>query len=332
MDIRRMRTRVAGAAVVVLALALAACDPGDDGSGESRTLRIAASGLDSLPFVAVLSVAESKGWFEEEGLEVSFVTGSGGGGNILRLVTTGEADLANPGATAAVQAATRPEQNVSIVGTFFPVNDFYWITPDQDAALEGARLGFSSAGSSTELMTNAIVAAMPDAGIETIAVGSPGANWAAAVAGEITAGWAMHPFVTDKQTNEGARVLVAARDVIGDFPAGVIVVNEPYLEANGENIEAFWRVADRAFEYVRTDTDAAAQDLAPLLNVDAELLAQGLRDTPEMDKAYSIGIYPDTLEAISELMLSTGEIDEPVDWSSLLDQQYLPEDARATLP
>ena len=29
-------------------------------------------------------------------------------------------------------------------------------------------------------------------------------------------------------------------------------------------------------------------------------------------------------------MVAAGQIDEPVDWAAVLDQQYLPEDARAT--
>lgn len=326
----RAKSRLAATAACA-SLMLAAC--GGNGSGEETDeLRIAASGLDSLPFVAILSVAEEKGWFEEEGVDVSFVTGSGGGGNILRLVTTGEADIANPGATAAVQAALREDQNVKIVGTYFPVNDFYWITPDQDAVLDNAVLGYSSAGSTTELILNAVIAELPDMGIEAIAAGSPGANWAAATAEEITAGWAMHPFVSEKEQQENANVLLGARDVIGDFPAGVIVVNDEYADTNPSNVEAFWTVAQRAFTYILEDPDAAAGDLAPHLGLDPEVLAMGLKQTPDREKGYSINIYPDTLEVVSDLMQSTGEVDAPIDWSQLLDQQYLPEDARADLP
>jgi NitT/TauT family transport system substrate-binding protein len=35
------------------------------------------------------------------------------------------------------------------------------------------------------------------------------------------------------------------------------------------------------------------------------------------------------LTTLSDIMVSTKQIDAPVDWSTLLDQQYLPQDAQA---
>jgi NitT/TauT family transport system substrate-binding protein len=37
------------------------------------------------------------------------------------------------------------------------------------------------------------------------------------------------------------------------------------------------------------------------------------------------------LKNLSDLMVRTGFIKAPVDWSSVLDQQYLPADARAKM-
>src|SRR5699024_7819796 len=108
----------------------------------------------------------------------------------------------------------------------FQVNDFYWITNQADAEIDGATLGFSSAGSSTELTVKAIQKEYPT--VEAQAVGGMGDNWTAVKAGNITAGWAMHPFVTDKKQNDGAHVLLTARDVVGDFPADLVAVNTDY--------------------------------------------------------------------------------------------------------
>lgn len=299
-------------------------------TGELTELRIAATGVDSLPFMAILQVGAEKGYFKEEGLDVSFLSGQGGG-NTLRLLTTGDADIAITGGTAVVEAA-RADDSIKIIGSWFQVNDFFWISPEPVDSLDGAVLGATSAGSTTELVCSYLKEQMADTEITCeLLGGGMGDSWAAARGGSITAGWAMHPFVTDKVQNEGAHTILTARDVIGDFPADLVAVRAEYAEENPEAVRAFFRAADRAQQYLVEDTEAAAQDLSPILNIDAELLATGLKDTPDLEKAYSLNIQPEALETLSDMMVFSGQIEEPIDWSTMLDQSYLPEDARAEL-
>jgi NitT/TauT family transport system substrate-binding protein len=82
-------------------------------------------------------------------------------------------------------------------------------------------------------------------------------------------------------------------------------------------------------DWITEDPQAAAQDLAPLIGVDAEIVAKGLEGTPELEKAYSLKVDPEALNNLSELMQKAGQIQESVDWGSVLDQQYLPESDRA---
>lgn len=298
-------------------------------AAELVDLRIAATGVDSLPFMAILQVGAEKGFFEDEGLDVSFLSGSGGG-NTLRLLSTNDADIAITGGTAVVNAALEDE-NTKIIGSWFQINDFFWIAPEPVDSLDGAVLGATSAGSTTELVCS-YMKEVGDADITCeLLGGGMGDSWAAARSGNITAGWAMHPFVTDKVENEGAHVVLAARDIMGDFPADLVAVRAAYADENPEAVRAFFRAADRSQQYLVEDTDAAAQDLSPILNIDPELLAEGLKDTPDIETAYSLKIQPEALETLSDMMVFSGQIEEPIDWSTLLDQSYLPEEARADL-
>jgi NitT/TauT family transport system substrate-binding protein len=322
---------VAGATSVLLAVSACGGDAegggadGGGGGGETTdTLSISATGVDSLPFMAMLQAGVDKGWFEDEGLEVSMYSG-GGGGNTLRVVTSGDADMAIAGNTSVLLASQQPDSNLTIVAPWFQVNDFHWIAP-AGRSLDGATLGFSSAGSSTELLVKGLE---EELGVSSQAVGGMGDNWTAAKADEITAGWAMQPFVAEKQAEEGAEILVSARDVIGDVPADLVAVNSEYLEANPENVRTFFKVAQKIMDWITEDPQAAAQDLAPLIGVDAEIVAKGLEGTPELEKAYSLKVDPEALNNLSELMQKAGQIQESVDWGSVLDQQYLPESDRA---
>lgn len=301
-----------------------------DTPAELTSLVISATGVDSLPFMAMLQVGIDKGWFEEEGVAVELFSG-GGGGDTMRVVSTGDADMAIAGNSAVYLAAAEEDSNLTIVGSWFQVNDFLWLTNDPDAELTGAKLGFSRAGSTTELALLSVQAALPDENLELIQIGGQGENWAAVQGGQITAGWSMHPFASEKIMNEGAHVLFASRDVIGDHPADLVAVNSDYAAENPEALKAFFRGAERVMDYVVNDTEAAAADLAGIMQIDEEIVLAGLQDTPDLEKAYSLVVDPEALANLSDLMLNAGQIDAPVVWADVLDQQYLPEDARVDL-
>ncbi|RJL36222.1 ABC transporter substrate-binding protein [Bailinhaonella thermotolerans] len=307
--------------------ATAGCGAGAPGAEPTKKLRIAATGADSLPFMAILQVAIDKGWFEQQGLEVSIYSGSGGG-STLRVVATGDADMAITGNTSVVLAGQRAGSRIKVVAPWFQVNDFSWIGT-KTVAKQRATLGFSSAGSTTELIVKALQRKMP--GISSLGVGAEGDNWAAVKSGRIDAGWAMHPFITEKQDSDGAKTVVTARDEIGDFPADLVAVNSDYAERNRANLTGFFTVVDKMFGYVRDDPGKAAADIAPLLKVTPEIMKKALEDTPDLDKAYSLKVDPAALKNLSDLMVAAGQITKPIDWGTLLDQSYLPAGDRAKL-
>lgn len=320
------KTLAALLATAVLAVGTSACANESAGPSAEGTkeLSISATGVDSLPFMAILQVGIDKGWFEEEGLAVDLYSG-GGGGNTLRVVTSGDADMAIAGNTSVLLAAQQADSNLKVIAPWFQINDFSWISPP-GRTIEGATLGFSSAGSSTELIVKALE---KELGVKAQAVGGMGDNWTAAKAGQITAGWAMQPFIADKQASENAEILVNSRDVIGDMPADLVAVNGDYAEANGDNLRAFFRVADRLNKWVVDNPEEAGAEIGPKVGVSPEVMTAALRNTPDIAKGYSLTVDPAGLKNLSDLMVEAGQITEPVDWATVLDQQYLPEDARA---
>lgn len=294
---RLLRT---GVVVLALVLGLTGCvdeAKGPEGQRGKNTLNISATSVDSLPFMAILQVGIDKGWFAEEGLHVSLYSG-GGGGNTLRVVTTGDADMAIAGNTSVVLASRQRSANMTVIAPWFQVNDFSWIAP-AGSPDEDLTLGYSSGGSSTELLVRGLQAKL---GVDSQAVGGMGDNWTAAKAGRISAGWSMQPFTTAK-TRGGAEIVVDAREQLGDLPADLVAVNNDYAEQKPENLRTFFRVAQRLNEYVLSQPDRAARDLAPLVDVSAPVMREALRDTPEPSKGYSLQVDPAGLRNLSDLMV-----------------------------
>ncbi|OMC03850.1 substrate-binding protein, ABC transporter [Mycobacterium sp. NS-7484] len=317
----------AGTAVALVAAATACADEssGPD-SGATDTLSISATGVDSLPFMAILQVGIDKGWFKEQGINVDLYSG-GGGGNTLRVVTSGDADMAIAGNSSVILAAQQPNSNLEVVAPWFQVNDFSWISPP-GRTLEGATLGFSSAGSSTELIVKGLERKL---GVKSQAVGPMGDNWTAAKAGQITAGWAMQPFIADKQKSDSAAVLVDSRDVVGDLPADLVAVNADYADKNPDNVRAFFAVADRLNDWLVANPDEAADEIAPLVGVSPEVMRAAFASNPDLAKGYSLKVDAAGLKNLSELMVAAGQIPEQIDWATTLDQQYLPDDAQTDI-
>jgi NitT/TauT family transport system substrate-binding protein len=52
------------------------------------------------------------------------------------------------------------------------------------------------------------------------------------------------------------------------------------------------------------------------------------KNSPDLAKGYSLQVDAAGLKNLSDLMVAAGQIKEPVDWGKVLDQQYLPENAR----
>jgi NitT/TauT family transport system substrate-binding protein len=292
--------------------------------GGKDTLSISATGVDSLPFMAILQVGINKKWFEDEGLKVDLYSG-GGGGNTLRVVTSGDADMAIAGNSSVLLAAQQSNSNLKVVAPWFQVNDFSWICPP-GRNVDGATLGFSSAGSSTELLAKGLEGKLP--GVKVQAVGAMGDNWTAAKANQITAGWAMQPFIADKQASDNAQILVNSRDLLGDLPADLVAVNSEYADANPNNLKAFFKVTNRLNQWVVSDPDAAATELAPLVGVSPEVMKAAFKNSPDLAKGYSLQVDAKGLKNLSDLMVAAGQIQTPIDWAKVMDQQYLPEDAR----
>jgi NitT/TauT family transport system substrate-binding protein len=337
--------RVLTAAVCVSALVMAGCGGSDDssttgtqsaasgggggggGGGGQQSLLIAASGADTYTYMALLQVAIDKGWFKDEGLQVGIVSGEGGG-DTLRAATTGSADMAISSGTTSVVAAQDPAQNLKVIGPWYQMNDFVWLTAEPNAQLKDATLGFTSAGSSTELMLKGFQAKLPEDNIKTVAVGAVGDQWAAAKAKRITGGFSLPPYSDQLIAEEGAKPLVSGEKVLGNLPADFVAVNKDYADDHPEALKAFWRVVAKTFGWAQTDPDAASEALAELIPIDAKYIKSSL---VQYKDAFNVKVNPEVLKNLSDLMVTTKVVDAPIDWSTALDQQYLPEEDQATI-
>lgn len=327
------RTTWVAALMAAVLLATAGClSPSDDdddppaGSGELTQLRIAASLVDSIPYMTILQVAADQGWFREAGLDVTVIN-AGGGGDTTRLLTSGQAEVGLAGPDAIYKAATSAGSGITIMGAWFEHNIVVWVAAEPDVPLQGARLGVTGAGSTGEFLVHAMQAARPDLELEPVVVAGLGANWAAARAGEIDGAYSAQPQA-QQLFAEGGTALVRPSEIIGDLPMNLAAVRDGFAAENPDAVRAFWQVADRAFTYIRDDPDAASVELNTIIDMDLALLQAAMREMVQAETAFTIAIDCAGFRNLADQWAKTGLVTDPVDWAQAMDQQYLPEDAR----
>ncbi|MQA06681.1 MAG: hypothetical protein GEV07_29590 [Streptosporangiales bacterium] len=330
---RRVRVGALVAAFSLL-LGVTACGSDDDAGGSTEggltKVRLSATLIDTLPFMAALKIAADRGDFEAEGLDVEFASAAGGG-NTLRPLSTGDAEI-SIGSPAASVLAAQSDPRVKIVSLWAPRNGFYWIGPNEVPDLDGKKIGGSVPGATVNLLLAGIEEKQRVKFGEIVPAGGMGENWAASKSGQVVGGWAMEPFVTEKVQSENAKVVIDAPEVLPWFPADMVVVRKEWAEANPDAMRAFFRATSKVFDDIASNPAQVAPDLAKIMDIDAAIIEKSIADAAiPAEELYSYQTVPEALDTVSELMNLSGEVSEPIDWAAIFDQQYLPEEAKADL-
>ncbi len=134
---------VAGALLSVLLLA-AACGSGDD-EGQSLTFMAGFKPQANLPFVAAY-VAQSKGYFQEQGLDVTILHSTGGH---LQLLLSGDVDVTTADAGSVLKRRADPDIPIRAIALFGQRGQQAFIALEDSGIespkdWEGKRLGYKT--------------------------------------------------------------------------------------------------------------------------------------------------------------------------------------------
>lgn len=299
-------------------------------------VRIVATFLDSIPASAALRVAYNRGYFKDAGLNLTFASAIGGG-DTLRPLTAGDADIAI-GSPAASTLAVLRNPGLKIAAIWVPYNALDFIGTKPLTNFNGAKLGGSVGASTVNLLIEGLAEKMNVKFIiQKAGTGSQADGWDAVKAGLLQASYSMEPFTSLMQQTQKAVVVIDGAHWIPDFPLDFVVVNAKLAAAHAQAMKGFFQAVERVFNEFsdRSKQPALATDLARVMVFKAPVLEHYLStsDTSKLRKTYSLKMSGEVLKNISHLMQKAKLIDAPVDWSKYVDQSYLPQhDRLASLP
>ncbi len=293
----------------------------DDPGGPNATVEKPRIKVGIIPStdMAPLYVAQSKGYFRDEGLDVQLVT-LGGGGEVMTSLLGGDVDFTFASYPLLVQAQQKGKGKVNVR----IVADASAAKPDTVAVvvkgdsplrsaadLAGKRIAVSSTGSMADL---AVLAGMKAARVDT-----SGIKWQVMKfpdmlpklqSGEIDAAFLVEPFLTVAQAQLGVwtvfQPLVGRLDGIGLTGYAAM---EKTTSAYPKTVAAFQRAVVRANRLAATPEGQ---------NAIREALMKNAKVKPEIAPVLHLPAYPLTtdptrLQRVPDLMREFGLIDKPFD-------------------
>lgn len=278
-------------------------------------------------------IAEDNGLFKQHGVSVEYISGSGGG-STLRLLSTGDVEMAEGGTPAAILAANT-DPNIELVqGWARSAGVMVWIADKASGitspeGLSGKKLGYSRAGSASQWLAEESIKRAGVKDVSFVSVGGMGDNWTAVKGGIITGGWAMEPFLSEKVHNDNAVVVLDPSNYIEHYYLEGIAVNKEFAQKNTAAVQGVFAALDEAVEFIKANPEKAADIGARHYKSSKEVLLSGIQAYLKND-VWNQKIDPIAFNTVMKGMIDSGLLDKEIDMSKLLNQAYLPERLRTS--
>jgi NitT/TauT family transport system substrate-binding protein len=252
-------------AVATIGLPRLAWSQAASGKPEKPKLSIAVGGKNLLYYLP-LTIAETQGYFKDEGLDVTIVDFSGGS-LALRAVVGGSADIVSgafehtlimqPKGQALRAFVLQGRAPQIVLGTNPRTMPSYKTIAD----LKGKKIGVTAPGSSTQVLANFILAkgGLKPSDVSIIGVGAGSGAVAAMRSGQIDAMSNLDPVVTMLQRSGDFKIIsdtriVAEADKVfgGPMPAACMYAPQPFIDKYPATVQAIANAIVRADRWIQS--------------------------------------------------------------------------------
>lgn len=324
------RRRVLGAIVATGALLLAACGstsetPGPAASepggaaGDTTAVKV---GVIPIVDVAPIYLGKEKGFFTEEGLDLTLETAQGGAA-IVPGVVSGQYQFGFSNTISLLLASSKnlPLKVVSngVAASADPAKDFGGIVVKADspiqgiADLAGKKIGVNTLNNIQTTTINELVRAAggDPSGIQYVELAFPDIPPAVA-SGDIDAGQLVEPFLTIAK-NQGDRYIGSNyAGLMPELTVAMYFTSANYAQSDPEVVEAFTSAMKKSLAYAAEHPDEARAILGTYTKID-----------PEVSAAVTLPGWPeeinrDSVQKLSDLAVQDKLLESAPDLDALL--------------
>ena len=319
--------------LAVTALPMTAFAAEKDG-GEEKLTKVTLNEVAHSIFYAPQYVAIEEGYFAEEGLDLTLVTGFGAD-KVLTALISGEADIGFMGAEASIYAyqegATDPAVNFAQLtqraGNFLvareEMSDFKWEDLKGKKVLGGRKGGMPEMVFEYILKKNGIDPQKDLTIDQSIDFGST----AAAFTGDDSAAYTVEfePSATILEKEGAGHVVASLGEASGYVPYTSYSVKTSYMKKNPEIIQKFTNALQKGMDYVQSHTpEEIAEVIAPQFKeTDIDTITTIVKRYYDQDTWKENLIFKkDSFELLQDILEDAGELTDRTAYENLVQTEY----------
>lgn len=282
------------------------------------------------------AVAIEKGYFDDAGIKIDQIIAGAGGGTTLRNVLASDLPYGEVATSAAI-AASRAGLDVVIVNSASShIGEISLVAaPNGDVAkvtdLAGKKAGYTAPKSTSDVLLHLALkeTRMTDK-VETVATGGFGPGFTAMTTGAIAATPLIDPMLTLEPSK--FRVILRFADLIPRMTWLVGITTREFAAKNPELLRKLIAVRRRAVDDIYAHHDDAMRIYAKVWKEDADKVASYFPKYFGYEGEWTRGDFEKAgLDKMSEGLQLVGDVDAPVDWNHIIDQDFLPKDLQKPL-
>lgn len=259
--------------------------------------------------------AQHKGYFKDEGLDVTVIYGEGGTASV-QAVATGSADVIIGTGTMGVMAANAKGAPMKIIANGRRgVGEAFWYVPVASPIkkledLKGHTLAFSNPGSTTFLIANFMLKEHHLDGTKMVSVGGMASARTQVMSGQVDTGWSAAPMNLDLVRKGEIRIVATGDDVKGlaNYSIRCSAANSDWLAKHRQTAIKFQRAFWKGMLSLYQDPHAAER-FAEKWKLDVAEAKRAAEFTPLRDVSYApIG----NLDGLEKLAIEYGMLKQPL--------------------
>ena len=204
-------------------------------------------------------IAQEKGFYRENNLDVDAVFTRGGGENV-QAVVSGDAQIGLGTGTLAVIAAIVKKAPIKIAAAEITGMDAFWYVQGNSQMrkledLAGKKVAYSRPGSSSHMAVLAIADQLKAKGLkpaEPVSLGGIPEVYTAVRTGQADAGWSVAPFQLDLVEKGDLRVVIKGDEInaMKEITPRVHFLNNEFAAKNPDAVRGFFKAQQRAIDYM----------------------------------------------------------------------------------
>lgn len=279
-----------------------------------------------------LLVEEEKGFFKKENIDLTFIPGAGGG-DAIKNVLAGNADIAFTDAGSFFNALNQGEDLVSIYN-IYPQNVFNVVAKkssgiEKPEDLKGKKIGVYSLASGTRenLLILLHTAGLTEEDVEIVETGL--LNFAPLMQDQVDATAATDTglYLGEQKGLEDYNVM-EVRDYL-NFSSDMFVVTRDVYDNHKEELQAFLRAFKKSAQWMLDHPDEAAT-LAKQFTIDGQDEEQNraiidIRNISSVQEGHDLGYTDlDDMQQAIDVYEELGLIDQPIDITKHMTNDLLP--------